>query len=397
MRRNFQRFWLLMSVSPIILLLNVSSQPLICNSRSLEHSLTAKPDHSPSGFALHTGEFGDRTHLNSKLEHQNFQRRGSDLLPDPFSCFSRLMAHSSVVQQLNAIVQLKDLNFPPPRTQGQATIPLKLLEGSQVFTVELTLGNASGEFLVDTGASTTMISTPLVEQLGLEGESIPSEQLTSAVAGDDCPDMSAMVYQLPTITVDQVRVEDLRGLEFKNTQIPDELAGILGMDVLRQFDLILNPQTQQLQLLPPSELPTTEVQQAIPLESRLGVMLAELEINGQGPFIFMLDTGADTIFISPSLANTLQLDQAARQPIQVIGFCGIEMAEYSRVQQVKLQHYQQNNLEVVILSSPSVLDLLEVDGILGQNFLNEYKQHWRFSSLDDSSNFNGSLILSPVN
>ncbi len=243
----------------------------------------------------------------------------------------------SIVQQLNAIVQLKGLNFPPPQTQGQATIPLKRLEGSQVFTVELNLGNQSGEFLLDTGASTTMLSTPMVERLGLEGgKKVANEQLTSAVAGDDCPEMSATVHQLPTVTVDRVRVEELRGLEFTNTLIPGELSGVLGMDFLRHFDLNLNPKTQQLKLLTPSQLNSAETQQAIPLQSRLGVMLAEIEINGQGPFTFMLDTGADTIFISPSLSLSLQLDQASRQDIQVIGFCGLEMAERSTLKQVKM-------------------------------------------------------------
>ncbi|EAW34639.1 hypothetical protein L8106_21989 [Lyngbya sp. PCC 8106] len=311
--------------------------------------------------------------------------------------FSYHTTDDSVLQPLNAIVQLKGLNFPPPQTQGEATIPLKRLEGSQVFTVELTLGNQSGEFLLDTGASTTMLSTPMVERLGLEGgKKVANEQLTSAVAGDDCPEMSATVHQLPTVTIDRVRVEELRGLEFTNTLIPGELSGVLGMDFLRHFDLNLNPKTQQLKLLTPSQLNSAETQQAIPLKSRLGVMLAEIEINGQGPFTFMLDTGADTIFISPSLSLTLQLDQASRQDIQVIGFCGLEMAERSTLKQVKMGDTEQTNLEAVILSSPSVLDLLEVDGILGQNFLNHYEQYWRFNLTEDSNIFDGSLILLPI-
>ncbi|MEL7036302.1 MAG: retropepsin-like aspartic protease [Cyanobacteria bacterium J06592_8] len=322
--------------------------------------------------------------------------KGSNALPNIQLCFRCLTAHPSVLQQLNAIVQLKGLNFPPPRTQGQATIPLKRLEASQVFTLKLTVGNTSGEFLFDTGASTTMLSTFIVQQLGLIGEKISSEQLTSAVAGKDCPEMSANVHQLPSIAVDGVRVEQLSGLEFTNTLIPDGLSGVLGMDFLRHFDLKLNPKSQQLQLLAPSQLNVTSTQNAIPLDSRLGVMLAKLEINRQGPFTFMLDTGADTTFISPQLANTLELNQANRQPIQVIGFCGLEMAERSTLEQIKMGEFQQNNLEAVILSSPSVLDLLEVDGILGQNYLNAYQQHWQFNLSEDSDILNGSLILSPI-
>ncbi|GEM_PF-1054428 len=389
MRQNLQRFLLPIVVSIATSPVSANYNSLNCHSEQREESLKPFVSFTVRKPNSQQYKYSPICHSEQREESLN-----------PFVSF-RVRKPCSIVQQLNAIVQLKGLNFPPPRTQGQATIPLKRLEGSQVFTVELNLGNQSGEFLLDTGASTTMLSTPMVERLGLEGEKIANEQLTSAVAGDDCPEMSATIHQLPTITIDRVRVEELRGLEFTNTLIPGELSGVLGMDFLRHFDLNLNPKTQQLKLLTPSQLNYIQTQQAIPLKSRLGVMLAEIKINGQGPFTFMLDTGADTIFISPSLSLSLQLDQASRQEIQVIGFCGLEMAERSTLKQVKMGDSQQSNLEAVILSSPSVLDLLEVDGILGQNFLNHYEQYWRFNLTDESksgnaNNFEGSLILLPI-
>ncbi|VXD18337.1 retropepsin-like aspartic protease [Planktothrix paucivesiculata] len=296
---------------------------------------------------------------------------------------------------LDAIVRLEGLNLPHPKTIGEATIPLQKLEGSQVFTLELSIGEQSGRFLLDTGASTTMIATPIVQDLGLKGEPIPNQGLDYAVAGDDCPNMNGILHHLPPLVINQVRVEELRGLEFSTTVIPEELSGVLGMDFLRNFDLKLNPQTSQLQLLNPSALPTESVAKAIPLESRLGVMLTSVKINGQGPFTFLLDTGADTIFISKQLANQLQLDHANRQPIKVQGFCGLEDAEVSPLETVTIQDYEQNNLEAVILSSP-VLDLLQIDGIIGQSFLNQYQQYWRFNPPTQSQEFQGSLLLVPL-
>ncbi len=299
------------------------------------------------------------------------------------------------VFSLNAIVKLQGLNLPPPKTVGETTIPLQLLEGSQVFTLQLSIGGKSGSFLLDTGASTTMITTTLSQQLGLKGEPISNQGLDYAVAGDDCPNMNAILHHLPPLVINQVRVEELRGLEFLTSVIPEDLFGVLGIDFLRNFDVKLNPKTRQLQLLHPSPLPPESVADAIPLKSRLGVMLAAVNINGKGPFTFLLDTGADTIFISEQLANQLQLDTATRQEIQVQGFCGLEDAERSRLEQVSVQGYDQNNLEVVILSSP-VLDLLQIDGIIGQSFLNHYQQYWRFSSTSKSGDFQGSLLLVPI-
>ncbi|WRH66971.1 MAG: retropepsin-like aspartic protease [Planktothrix sp. GU0601_MAG3] len=293
---------------------------------------------------------------------------------------------------LNAIVRLEGLNLPHPKTIGQATIPLQRLEGSQVFTLQLAIGGKSGSFLLDTGASTTMIATTVVQELGLTGEPIPNQGLAYAVAGDDCPNMNAILHSLPPLVINQVRVEELRGLEFSTTVIPEELSGVVGMDFLRNFDLKLNPKNRQLQLLNPSVLPAESVPEAIPLKSRLGVMLTSVKINDQGPFTFLLDTGADTIFISKQLANQIKIDHSHRQPIQVQGFCGLEDAEVSRLEKVTIQDYNQNNLEAVILSSP-VLDLLQIDGIIGQSFLNQYQQYWRFNSPNKSQDFEGSLLL----
>ncbi len=293
----------------------------------------------------------------------------------------------------HAIVPLQKLNIPPATIQGETTVNLQFLDNSRVFTLPVKVGEISGDFLLDTGASTTLVSSSLVQQLGLEGKSLPGEELPSAVAGDDCQEMKALLHQLPRLQINQVEVENLTGLEFKNTIIPGKLSGVLGMDILKHFDVTINPKTQQLQLISPSKISFNSQSSAIPLQGKLGVMLAQVEINNQGVFPFMLDTGADLIFISQTLAKQLKLDQGTIQPIQVQGFCGLEDAEYSVLEQVKINPFQQENLAVVILSSPSVLDLLGVDGILGQNFFQFYQQHWQFNPDSSSETLAGQLML----
>ena len=308
---------------------------------------------------------------------------------------SRITQHLPLTtdQVLDAIVPLQDLQIPPAIVTGETSINLQNLKNSRVFTIPIKVGNLSGNFLFDTGASTTMISSALVQQLGLVGKPIQSEKLTSAVAGDDCEDMSAILHPLPTIQINQVQVKQLQALEFTNTIIPQQLSGVLGMDVLRYFDLKINPKTKQLQLLQPSSLPKHQQNNAILLTNKLGVMLASVTINNQYNLTFMLDTGAELIFISQKTAQQLNLKETEIQPIQVQGFCGLEEANYSVLEQVKLGQFEQQNLGVVILNSPSVLDVLEIDGIIGQNFLEFYQQYWRFHS--DSNLNHGSLILEP--
>ena len=122
-------------------------------------------------------------------------------------------------------------------------------------------------------------------------------------------------------------------------------------------------------------------------------MLAQVEVNGQGPFTFLLDTGADSTFISPTVARQANLEAA--RPQQIRGFCGLEDAQTARLTSIKLQAHQQANLDAIILPSSSILSVLGVDGILGQNFLNQYQQYWRFTK-DTSGQFDGSLLLFPT-
>ena len=53
------------------------------------------------------------------------------------------------------------------------------------------------------------------------------------------------------------------------------------------------------------------------------------------------------------------------------------MGKKMALEQFSIQQYQAQNLEAVVLES-RVLQFLGVDGIVGQNFLNQYQQHWRF-------------------
>lgn len=296
---------------------------------------------------------------------------------------------------LQAIVQLRDLQLPRPQVQGQATLPLQFLADSRSFTLLLSTGGQTGKFVLDTGASTTIIGSELVQRLGLVGEPIPRQKFDLAMAGDDCPALNATLHRLPLLAIAGVQVKNLPALEFSRAFLPGGISGVLGMNFLRNFDLQVNPQIRQLQLLPSTAtqpIPAT----AVPLSSKLGVMLAQVKINGQGPFTFLLDTGADSVFLSQEVAQQLKLDQGPRQPLNVLGFCGLEKAAQVKLSQVELQQHRQTNLEGIILSSP-LLSLLKVDGILGQEFFNRYQQHWRFSVIDATPQVNGgSLLLTPL-
>ncbi len=300
---------------------------------------------------------------------------------------------------LDAIVQLQGLTLPPIQVQGQSQLELSPYEQTQVFTIQAKLKEKSGTFLsgtflIDTGASTTLLSSELVQALELQGKEIPGDRLASAVAGKNCPSMDARLHQLPILKLGTLQVSQLQGLEFKNTVIPKGLSGVLGMNLLRSFDLKINPRDQRIDLLPPSELPPKSQSLAIPLEERLGVMLGQIYLNGEGPFQMLIDTGAGSTFISPSVMQRAKLDHLPQQSLQIQGFCGLENAKQITLPslQLGLQALGENN--AIVLDGASVLQTLNIDGILGQNVLNQFFQYWRFPSQKSLSK-TGSLLLVP--
>ncbi len=67
----------------------------------------------------------------------------------------------------------------------------------------------------------------------------------------------------------------------------------------------------------------------------IGRVLVKVMVNGQGPFAFIVDTGASHSTISPSLATTLGLQPGSAKPIELSGITGT--AEVSAVTLDKLQ------------------------------------------------------------
>jgi predicted aspartyl protease len=113
-------------------------------------------------------------------------------------------------------------------------------------------------------------------------------------------------------------------------------------------------------------------------------------IAGQGPFVMLLDTGAESTFISRRVADRLPLP--APREIDVLGFCGKEAASLSRLPDLQLESHRLTDLETVVLGESVILQSLQVDGILGQNVLNRFRQTWSVQQNDQQS---GWLHLRP--
>ncbi|MGJ3245858.1 MAG: retroviral-like aspartic protease family protein [Elainellaceae cyanobacterium] len=268
-------------------------------------------------------------------------------------------------------------------TTGQAAVRLQpasdpgleeFYPNSTIFSVDVMMGDRPERLVIDTGASNSVLAQHVAQEMELSSSPVSGHPMNSFVVGDQCPALSLTLYEFPVIGVGSASVSGISGIGLPFNTNPTGTAGVLGMDFLSEFDVVLDPTANQLQLLPATS-PTSD---AIPLIGKMGLMTGNVVVNGQTAQ-FMLDTGASLTIVSNRLAQQLNLDLDSAQPIDLVGFCGTETGHYLVLERLSMGTHDAHNLDIIILDHP-VLEVLEVDGILGQNFLSRYRQHWQFGS-----------------
>lgn len=293
-------------------------------------------------------------------------------------------------QRLLALFEAMGIAIPQRQRQGQTTVALEPLPKSNCFSLPVQLKGYTGQFLLDTGATHTVINTTVGKQLGLPLQDYPPN-LTQGLAFGNERKTRVGIYPALTLSIKKASVQQIHPLGMAKQAILFNLSGILGLDFLSQFDMVIDPQQRQIQLLPP-----TPPQAGIPLTGKGGWLTVQVLINGQGPFTFALDTGATQTILSPQVAAQLALSPSAN-PVQLQGLLGIEAAQPTQLDAIQVGPHQSAQLDALIIASP-LIERMQVDGLIGQNFLNQYQQHWRFGPQNALGMVEqGTLNLSPLN
>jgi predicted aspartyl protease len=103
------------------------------------------------------------------------------------------------------------------------------------------------------------------------------------------------------------------------------------------------------------------------------LLVVEAEVNGIGPFRFVLDTGASVSVITPDTARSAGVEPTGESPTAV-GAGGPVRARFARLKTLRVGPRSARNLEVAVMN----LDRIEkplgirVAGLIGYNFLRKY-------------------------
>jgi predicted aspartyl protease len=112
---------------------------------------------------------------------------------------------------------------------------------------------------------------------------------------------------------------------------------------------------------PRTEPPTEPLFAAPTTLDRVGRVLAPVRVDGQGPFRFIVDTGATVSALSPVLVARLGLEPG-RAPVRMQGVTGTAVVPTARVARLEAGALRLHDLELPVVQ-PQVF--AEADGILG--------------------------------
>lgn len=116
----------------------------------------------------------------------------------------------------------------------------------------------------------------------------------------------------------------------------------------------------------PGAAPAPIIYAAPTTEDGIGRVMAPVYLNGQGPFLFIVDTGANRTVLSPETARRLgiSIDTASRATVH--GVTGSEQAPLARVREMRAGRIVRRDVLMPVVSSRVHAD---ADGMLGADNL----------------------------
>ena len=259
-----------------------------------------------------------------------------------------------------------------------ATVQFHLAGGAQPLILIPVEVNDHGpfEFILDTGAGTSLLSVELAEKLKMQV--LGSKQGQSAGGA-----VSVSLAKIDSIAVGTARLPDVDvgivDLKQVGSTVGARIDGDLGYNFLKSFRLTIDYEKCQLRLDDPRRLDVfnrggqTEVRLRLANPAK-PLILVDVHANRKGPFQFAIDTGTSTTAITPEVAKRLGVKGS---PLGAGTTAGAQVAVTAgMLDSFMVGGAKVENMPVVIADFFAALSEAvgaKLDGIVGYNFLRNYK------------------------
>lgn len=262
---------------------------------------------------------------------------------------------------------------------GSARVKFRLAGGAQpliLLPVEIN-GEGPFDFILDTGAGTSLLSSELGQKLGIK--IIGSKEGQSAGGA-----VSVSLAKVDSLAVGSARLEDvdvgLVDLSHIGKTVGAQIDGDLGYNFLKHFRITLDYRANEIRFDDPKRFePAGRSAAVTEIAMRLAspakpLLLVDVYANGRGPFQFAIDTGTSTTAITPELAKELGVSSS---PIGAATTGGAQVNVTAGVlKSFQVGGARIDDSTVVVADFFAMLSSAlgaKLDGIVGYNFLRNYK------------------------
>ncbi|MFM7265231.1 MAG: retropepsin-like aspartic protease [Cyanobium sp.] len=283
-----------------------------------------------------------------------------------------------------ALLQLEGEPLAGGGVRGGTVLPLERAAGGDSPMLPFQAPGGPVRLLLDSGASSSMVTPALARRLGLASQPLPAAATSLAGGGGDCALPAPRRTTLPVLILPGLRLQGLEALLLPIAALPPGVDGVLGVPTLRRLPVWVDPPAERLALGPPALRAAAAAGPPalqLPLRLHRGVPLLELSSEA-GPIPALADSGAEGLFLSPSLAARLA-PLGAAQSLRLVGVCGEQAVQRRPYAGLGLPGEpparMERPLEGIVTDNP-IFSQLGVEAIAGQELLRRRRQLWRLDA-----------------
>jgi len=203
------------------------------------------------------------------------------------SGFYRLVVAACLVTTLQSAI-----------TSADSTIPIKVRDNGRLLAPVALNGNEGYTFLLDTGATTTVISERLAAKIGITATGTARVHTFAGVVSLTVGRVDRLQIGIHDVEGQQVLIGDLKRL----FGLDAEIEGILGQDVLSTFNFILDRRRRKLEIEDNDNDVTSLSGTKVSFERRGGKIYIQ---EAAGGLRLMLDSGNPYLVLYKDVAQEL--------------------------------------------------------------------------------------------
>jgi predicted aspartyl protease len=257
-------------------------------------------------------------------------------------------------------------------------VKFRLAGGAQPLILLPVQVNGDGpfEFILDTGAGTSLLSSDLAKKLKIK---IISTKEGQSAGGK----ISVSLAKVDSLAVGQAKLDDVDvgivDLTHIGNTIGTKIDGDVGYNFLKHFRITIDYHDCEIRLDEPRRIQRLGRSSKAEVPMRLAslakpLLLVDVHANGHGPFQFAIDTGTSTTAIAPELAQQLGLKSSPVGPLTT-GGAQVNVTA-GTLESFKVGRAGVDDLVVVAADFFATLSQAvgaKLDGIVGYNFLRNFR------------------------